>query len=346
MKMSQLMEFASYVGGLGFAYHILKSGNLPSKQTIADCDPSAWDRFYDYCRSTYAWEEEDQLQDLTVLPDGDRSTTFILYLKANITVCNLNSRSAKLLYDASSDPAVLEDLTERFQRLVPSKSKNSMGLIRAGMGGGLQVKTFNFTSPKQSIIQYLDEGTRVFYRGMVRDLRERQGNGLFLIYGKPGTGKTSFIKEVLGEIPKEALFISPSFTKDLTSPALISLLMEYPESILVIEDAESVIMERQADNSSAVSNLLNLTDGFLADFLNMKIICTFNTQLTNIDEALLRNGRLKGMHEFTEVDPARAAAIGRALGMEVNPVEPMTIADICESGIQREGYRSKSIGFG
>lgn len=181
---------------------------------------------------------------------------------------------------------------------------------------------------------------------MVRDLRERHGNGLFLIYGKPGTGKTSFIKEVLGDIPKEALFISPSFTEALTSPALISLLMEYPDSILVIEDAESVIMERQADNSSAVSNLLNLTDGFLADFLNMKIICTFNTEFTNIDEALLRSGRLKGMHEFTEVEPERAAVIARALGREVDPDRPMTIADICDSGLRREEYRAKTIGFG
>ena len=122
--------------------------------------------------------------------------------------------------------------------------------------------------------------------------------------------------------------------------------MEYPDSILVIEDAETVIMERKADNSSAVSNLLNLTDGFLADFLNLKIICTFNTELNNIDEALLRDGRLKGMHEFTKINPERAKQIAAQLDRDIQPDKPMTLAEICASESQSVEYKAKEIGFG
>ena len=44
-----------------------------------------------------------------------------------------------------------------------------------------------------------------------------------------------------------------------------------PNSVLIIEDAENVIMDRKLNNSGSVSrNLLNISDGLLADFLNVQ----------------------------------------------------------------------------
>jgi ATP-dependent 26S proteasome regulatory subunit len=104
-------------------------------------------------------------------------------------------------------------------------------------------------------------------------------------------------------------------------------------------------MERKADNSNAVSNLLNLTDGFLADFLNLKIICTFNTDLNNIDEALLREGRMKGMHEFTKIQPGRAQKIANVLGSDICPQQSMTLAEICADKNTSHDFKPTKIGF-
>ena len=69
--------------------------------------------------------------------------------------------------------------------------------------------------------------------------------------------------------------------------------MKHKNSVLVIEDAERVISDRQGHGSSAgVSNILNLTDGILGDCLNIQIIATFNMARERIDSALLRKGRL------------------------------------------------------
>ena len=54
----------------------------------------------------------------------------------------------------------------------------------------------------------------------------------------------------------------------------------------MIEDAENILIDREAGGSSAVSALLNLTDGLLSDCLNIQIICTFNTDLSKLDRAL------------------------------------------------------------
>jgi SpoVK/Ycf46/Vps4 family AAA+-type ATPase len=88
----------------------------------------------------------------------------------------------------------------------------------------------------------------------------------------------------------------------LSEPSIIPFLMKHKNSVLVIEDAERVISERQGNGSSAgVSNILNLTDGILGDCLNIQIIATFNMARERIDSALLRKGRLVAEHKFDKL---------------------------------------------
>lgn len=344
MNHLELLEISRSTQDLGIAYHALKTGCIPSRIRITDIDFKQWENFLAYVLKTYEYRPEDHFQHDHLSPVEGKNKKVFVHLKSNITLYNPFNDMAEIIFDISSDKKALEDLRPRFENLKPRKTTHGIGVIQDG-GGFLQVKFFDYTLPKHSLIGYLDESTRSFHKNIIRRLNSPQQSGLFLLYGQPGTGKTSFIKEVLSKTSRKALFISPSFTNDLTSPELISLLMDYPDSILVIEDAESVIMERKADNSSAVSNLLNLTDGFLADFLNLNIICTFNTNLKNIDAALLRDGRLKGMHEFKKVEPEKARQIADLMGKEIKPEKPLTIAEICNSKIKSRDYILDKVGF-
>ena len=78
-----------------------------------------------------------------------------------------------------------------------------------------------------------------------------------------------------------------------------------------------------------------MTDGLLANALKTKFICTFNTGLDKIDEALLRKGRLKLKYEFEKLDLEKT----KALCPEAK--EPMTLADIYN--IDRENDFSRKI---
>lgn len=53
------------------------------------------------------------------------------------------------------------------------------------------------------------------------------------------------------------------------------------DSVLIVEDAENIIMDRRQNSSSSVSNLLNISDGLLADFLNVQLVFTFNNALSH-----------------------------------------------------------------
>ena len=344
MNKDHLIRITEHEYRLGGHFHILKTGRMPNRIAIRDYDKSRCEHLLEKIREEYEWEKENYVREERHTEDGKIIFYHLLHLDSGITLHKSNGTMV-LLFDAASDKGILDEIKELVYSIKTGKNtRQNIGII-ISRGPGLSVQTFEYTLPETSVIEYLDADLQEFHQKMTRQLEAKNGSGLYLMYGEPGTGKTTFIKDVLSRTTKQALFISPFFTENLTAPNLISLLMDYPDSILVIEDAETVLMERKADNSSAVSNLLNLTDGFLADFLNLKIICTFNTELNNIDKALLRDGRLKGMHEFTKVQPEKAKDIAGALGRDIDPDGPMTLAEICaENGAANEFEPSK-IGF-
>ena len=130
------------------------------------------------------------------------------------------------------------------------------------------------------------------------------------------------------------------------NPELIELLIDNPNTVLIIEDAENIIKDRTYNDSSSVSNLLNISDGLLADFLNVQLICTFNSSLTMVDSALMRKGRLIAKYEFGKLSVRKAQRLSDRLGFRNLITRPMTIAEITNPDEKEyKTKRNEIIGF-
>ena len=114
----------------------------------------------------------------------------------------------------------------------------------------------------------------------------------------------------------------------LLEPGLIEFLINNRNSVFVIEDAESIIKDRDTTAYSPVTALLNLADGLLSDSLNLQLICTFNTDLSHIDPALLRKGRLIARYEFNELAVEKANALSVKLGIGSIYKRSVTLTEI------------------
>jgi hypothetical protein len=59
---------------------------------------------------------------------------------------------------------------------------------------------------------------------------------------------------------KTLIYVPPDMAKEISSPEFLPFLMEYQDAILIIEDAENIIKDRNESStpSQAVANLLNL----------------------------------------------------------------------------------------
>ncbi len=171
--------------------------------------------------------------------------------------------------------------------------------------------------------------------------------GLILLHGSPGTGKTSYIKNLITKFNSRSfIFLQNEFINELLNPDFISFLLKNRNAILLIEDAEKVLTTREYSNeNSVVSTILQLTDGLFSDYLNIKIICTFNTSIEKIDKALLRKGRMIAYYDFKPLVAEKASELLKS--MELEPTEDeMTLADIFYyHSKEYQANDSKKIGF-
>ena len=176
---------------------------------------------------------------------------------------------------------------------------------------------------------------------------QKTESGMILLHGDPGTGKTTYIKHLICKhAEKNFIFIQNDFVKELLNPSFISFLLQNKNSILLIEDAEKVVVSREnAPSSSVVSTILQLTDGLFSDYLNIKIICTFNTNIERIDKALLRKGRMIVNYKFMPLTPEKTTKLAKKLGYE-NVTGSLTLADLF--GLAKPSFEQtvkKAIGF-
>jgi len=171
---------------------------------------------------------------------------------------------------------------------------------------------------------------------------------LVLLHGKYGTGKTSYIRNLMGAVNKRFIFLPVNMMESISSPNFLPFISKYGNSILVLEDCETIIKQRETGNSdSSLVNLLNLGDGLLSDALSIKLICTFNADLKQIDKAILRKGRLVARYEFKELSLEKTIKLYQKNGGVQKIDEPKTLAEIYNFGNTNfdENNDTKKIGF-
>jgi len=251
-----------------------------------------------------------------------------------------------------TNPDTLEKIRSLFEYVEPSK-KGNVFLICQDSIEGTYLKKFDIKLPHKDIDVELNYGKEFAkkYDKILEKLKDTQKSGLVLFSGVPGSGKTTIVKNLAMQIDKKIIFVPPGTVDIITSPSFLNFMLEHRNSILLIEDAEKVIRSREGEggNPEGVSNILNLTDGFLGDCLNLFIIATFNTLREKIDKALVRKGRLVAEHHFEELTSEQANIILKKIGSKRVAEKGMTLAEIYneEGGMEEKEKESekKRIGF-
>jgi energy-coupling factor transporter ATP-binding protein EcfA2 len=226
------------------------------------------------------------------------------------------------------------------------ENKASINLIIAEQNG-LDNKKISFPKPKLDLSKIYNDDFKSFHDRMLKVLREKEKSGLHLLYGPPGTGKSTYIKYLCSLVKKEIVFLPGQMAQNLDNVEMLKYLMHNPNCILIIEDAEELIVARDRQRNSSVSMILNLTDGILGESLGIQIIATFNTDVKNIDPALKRKGRLKTAYEFKALSAEKANVLINEQNPDISATGDMTLAEIFNVA-EEEQYKEqerKAVGF-
>lgn len=134
----------------------------------------------------------------------------------------------------------------------------------------------------------------------------------YLLYGPPGSGKSSFIFALAGELDYGLATINLS-ERGMTDDKLAMLLTRLPrQCILLLEDADSAFVNRRQRDSDGYSGasvtfsgLLNALDGVAAGEERIAFLTT--NHIDRLDPALIRPGRVDLMVRIGEATRHQAA---------------------------------------
>lgn len=216
------------------------------------------------------------------------------------------------------------------------------------INGSFYLADFDIKPFEIDVSTHYNDDFQSIHNLIVSSLSTKDKNGLVLLHGKYGSGKTYYLRHLINKIEREFIYFPLQMVSNLNSPEFLPFLAEHKDAILILEDCEELLISRENGhaNSSSLSTLLNLGDGLLSDALHINVICTFNANLKKIDDAILRKGRLLARYEFNELEPQKAKSLAQKIGKNLPIERPMTVSEIYNlENDSFENVQTKQIGF-
>lgn len=251
-----------------------------------------------------------------------------------------------IYYKASEKDYVFE-LAEKLEVAAFPKSESNELCIICNGREGLYLNRINLDTVEVDLELNYGSEWKDGHERLLNCLLKGKNKGIALLHGEPGTGKSMYIKYLIGLLSKEGkrvIYVPKNMVSNLTDPSFLNMMTDYTKSVLVIEDAEEAVRSRKK-GGNIVDTLLNLSDGLMSDFLGIQIICTFNYNYTDVDEALMRKGRLLVSHKFGKISKENAQKLSEKLGFNTVITEDMLLTDVYNQDEPTIAKQENKIGF-
>lgn len=271
----------------------------------------------------------------------------LFFILKNRLVINLYINWVDVLFEEENRKQSEEIIRDLKKFTFRNRKRNDISLITSGPLG-LSTTEIKINKPKLNLKTHYNDDLLPLHDIVLKNLKQKDKSSLFLFHGTPGTGKSTYLRYLIHHLNKEVIFMPPKLASNLDQPDFTSFIISNSNSLFIIEDAEELITSRQGNRNSKISMLLNLTDGLLGEALGIQIIATFNTNVFNIDKALLRKGRLTGIYEFKPLSVKKSISLLQSIGVkELTTSTPMTLSEIYNTDSRAYNYKSEktTIGF-
>lgn len=160
---------------------------------------------------------------------------------------------------------------------------------------------------------------------------------VLILIGPPGTGKTTFLKNLIDHTKSSALLTYDP--KILSNDYFFSRFLSGDQSLLIMEDADNFLAARD-DGNDLMHRLLNVSDGIVSLKGKKMIFSTNLPNISSIDSALIRPGRCFDVMDFRRLTGKEANAVMDEVGMSLETYgrhvdnAELTLAEIFHPGAE------------
>lgn len=140
---------------------------------------------------------------------------------------------------------------------------------------------------------------------------------VLILFGEPGTGKSTFIRTLLQRTGKKALLCNDETA--ISAGGVLADIERNGFKTLAMEDVDNLLRHRK-DGNKFMNILLNEADGIAESELRI-VISTNLATIDDIDPALLREGRTFDIAHFVPLSYDEASAVAEKMGFGKSSLE-------------------------
>lgn len=243
--------------------------------------------------------EEPDTKNIKCVPLKDRGSLIIFHPEwaVSLYLFGVEDSLSIALSALSLDKELLDKLKGFFQDVVTIQASERVYMLKQAHGDITYSSHAVDFSKREDTNYSKTVNDQIDYINTVLPSKDPFGR-LVILEGPPGTGKTHLVRSMIASMDVTPLIMPPNMVPMLGRPELVPVLENlynhFPDRpiLLVIEDADVILSERDRESTNAISATLNLTDGILGALFDIRILATSNIAVDQIDPALLRPGRL------------------------------------------------------
>ena len=336
---------------LAFYNEIPHYCNVQFELDLQKCLPALLEKYQipfdsDQVRKHEAFCKENRDKFIELIRPSTR-TYYAIFLKEQLLAL-IDTDGLTLMYSHSIPTNEIEDIKLLAQeyRVIKGEEKSKFYMVTSH-AGDWDLSEFEIKHTDIELENCYNDDFIYYHDRIVSSLSDKHQTGIIILHGMHGTGKTSYIRHLINNTALKFIYLPSYMVDSLSDPAFLPFLTEHNNSVLILEDCEQVLMDRESGNTTtAIANILNLGDGLLGDALGIKVICTFNTALNKIDKALTRKGRMIARYEFGELKREKAEKLATKNALKLDHNKPLTLANIFGGLSQIESKSDKrQMGF-
>ena len=245
--------------------------------------------------------------------DGD--TILIELISKNLLIalsshgCSVNKLRADFVAFVAGSKSIVVDLFELFDsNFRKASARVHWWYVTAQGPNYITVPVSSPPKIHDEFYPWLKNGVKKYFE----EYLESDSPILFLS-GSPGTGKSTLLRAMIYEFNLDCFVAYDN--KLIESDAMFIDFLTGQGDLMILEDAENIVLPRKSSHNHMITRLLNVSDGVIR-FPRKKIIFTTNdSDFANVDSALLRPGRCFDTKDFRELTFEEAKAAAKVAGL-------------------------------